>query len=208
MAYYNDAYTRHPGSMVKTSHDIAASMLNVNEVIDNMMTSSNGNIFRELDLCEGNPQVTSGFLLQCSVTRSFDAFFDLRLNKRLSKQSRRRWFETTSHLLWRHYNDTFAYGISHQWSVDILICLQQHWMAHDAGIFASHSIHYIRYLIKKSRQILESRRFLSMLFFFIFVEMCYVSRQHCYWTRLLNFKSDAGIWWRISQLRYFAPHGL
>ena len=32
-------------------------------------------------------------------------FFDLRLKKRLSKQSRRRWFETTSHWLWRHRND-------------------------------------------------------------------------------------------------------
>ena len=36
--------------------------------------------------------------------RSFDVFFDLRLNKRLSKQSRRRWFETPSHSLRRHCN--------------------------------------------------------------------------------------------------------
>ena len=32
-------------------------------------------------------------------------FFDLRRNKRLSKQSRRRWFETPSRSLWRHCND-------------------------------------------------------------------------------------------------------
>ena len=38
------------------------------------------------------------------VTRSFDVFFDLRLNKRLSKQSWGRWFETPSHILWRHCN--------------------------------------------------------------------------------------------------------
>ena len=38
------------------------------------------------------------------VTRSFDVFFDLRLNKRLSKQSRRRWFGTPSRSLWRHCN--------------------------------------------------------------------------------------------------------
>ena len=31
-------------------------------------------------------------------------FFDLRQNTRLSKQSGRRWFETVSHSLWRHYN--------------------------------------------------------------------------------------------------------
>ena len=33
-----------------------------------------------------------------------NVFFDLRLNKRLSKQSRRRWFETPLRLLWRHCN--------------------------------------------------------------------------------------------------------
>ena len=35
----------------------------------------------------------------------FDVLFDLRLNKRLCKQSRRRWFETPSRSLWRHCND-------------------------------------------------------------------------------------------------------
>ena len=39
-------------------------------------------------------------------TCSFDVFFDLRLNKRLCKQHRRRWFETPSRSLWRHCNDT------------------------------------------------------------------------------------------------------
>ena len=38
------------------------------------------------------------------VTRIFDVFFDLRLNKRLSKPSRHLWFETPSHSLWRHCN--------------------------------------------------------------------------------------------------------
>ena len=38
------------------------------------------------------------------VTRSFDVFFDLRLNKRLSKQSWSWWFETPSRSLWRHCN--------------------------------------------------------------------------------------------------------
>ena len=41
-------------------------------------------------------RVTGEFPSHRSATRSFDVFFDLRLNKRLSKQSRRRWFETTS----------------------------------------------------------------------------------------------------------------
>ena len=38
------------------------------------------------------------------MTRSFDVFFDLRLNKRLSKQSWGWWFETLSPSLWRHRN--------------------------------------------------------------------------------------------------------
>ena len=43
-------------------------------------------------------------LSQRPVTRSFDVFFDLRLNKRLSKQSWGWWFETPSRALWRHCN--------------------------------------------------------------------------------------------------------
>ena len=44
------------------------------------------------------------FPAQRQVTRSFDVFFDLRLNKRLSKQSRGWWFETLSRPSWRHCN--------------------------------------------------------------------------------------------------------
>ena len=63
-----------------------------------MMTSSNGNIFREFT----GP---GEFPTQWPVTRSFDVFFDLRLNKRLSKQPWGWWFETPSWSLWRHCND-------------------------------------------------------------------------------------------------------
>ena len=42
-----------------------------------------------------------------TVTRSFDVLFDLRLNKRLSKQSWRRWFETPSRSLWHHHNEFY-----------------------------------------------------------------------------------------------------
>ena len=44
------------------------------------------------------------FPAQRPVTRSFDVFFDLRLNKRLSTQSWGWWFETPSSPLWRHSN--------------------------------------------------------------------------------------------------------
>ena len=42
------------------------------------------------------------FPSQRPVTRSFDVFFDLGLDKRLIKQSRRRRFDTPSRSLWRH----------------------------------------------------------------------------------------------------------
>ena len=57
-----------------------------------------------LALCAGNPPITGEFPSQKPVTRSFDVFFDLRLNKRLSKQSLGWWFETPSRSLWRHCN--------------------------------------------------------------------------------------------------------
>ena len=37
-------------------------------------------------ICAGNSPITGEFPAQRPVPRSFDAFFDLRLNKRLSKQ--------------------------------------------------------------------------------------------------------------------------
>ena len=40
-----------------------------------------------LAICAGNSPVTGEFPAQMPVTRSFDVFFDLRLKKRLSKQS-------------------------------------------------------------------------------------------------------------------------
>ena len=49
-----------------------------------------------LAICAGNSPVTGEFPAQRPVTRSFDVFFDLRLNKQLSKQSWGWWFETLS----------------------------------------------------------------------------------------------------------------
>ena len=68
------------------------------------MTSSDGNIFCVTGLLCGNSSATGGFPTQRPVTRSFDVFFDMRLDQRLSTQCRRRWFETPSRSLWRQYN--------------------------------------------------------------------------------------------------------
>ena len=50
------------------------------------MTSINGNISALLAICAGNSPVTGEFPAQRPVTRSFDVFFYLDLNKRLNKQ--------------------------------------------------------------------------------------------------------------------------
>ena len=69
----------------------------------NMITSSNGKNFRVTGpLCR-----ESGHQL-ISLTKAGDAELwcsDLHLNKRLSKQTRPRWFDTPSRSLWRHCND-------------------------------------------------------------------------------------------------------
>ena len=58
-----------------------------------------------LRICAGNSPITGEFTVQRPVTRSFDVFFYLRLNKRSNKQSWGWWFETPSHPLWRNCND-------------------------------------------------------------------------------------------------------
>ena len=69
-----------------------------------MMTSSNGNIFRVAGHLCGEFTGPGEFPAQRPVTRSFDVFFDLRLNTRPSKQSWGWWFETISRPSWRHRN--------------------------------------------------------------------------------------------------------
>ena len=69
-----------------------------------MMTSSNGNIFRVTGPLCGEFTGPGEFPAQRAVMRSFDVFFDLCLNKRLSKQPWGWWFETPSWSLWCHCN--------------------------------------------------------------------------------------------------------
>ena len=86
-------------------------------VASDMMTSSNGTISALLSLCAGISPVTGEFPAQRPVTRSSDVFFDLLLNKRLSKQWWGWWFETPSRPSWRH-----CYDLS--WSYT---CFNWHW---------------------------------------------------------------------------------
>ena len=71
---------------------VSCSMLHLMKKL--MMTSSNGNIFRVTGPLCGEFTGPGEFPTQRPVTRNFDIFFDLRLNKRLSKQPWGWWFET------------------------------------------------------------------------------------------------------------------
>ena len=57
-----------------------------------------------LAVCVGNSPDTGDSPSQRPMTQSFDVFFDLRLNIRLSKQSWSLCFDTRSRSLWRHCN--------------------------------------------------------------------------------------------------------
>ena len=71
----------------------------------------------QLAICAGNSPVPGEFPTQRPVTRSFDVYFDLRPNKRLSKQSWGWWFETLSCPLWRHRNELDAHSLSWEWQI-------------------------------------------------------------------------------------------
>ena len=80
-------------------------MQEIHWISSTMMTSSNGNIFRITGHLFGEFTGPRWIPTQRPVTQSFDVFFDLRLNKQLSKQSCGWWFETLSLPLWRHCNE-------------------------------------------------------------------------------------------------------
>ena len=58
-----------------------------------------------LAICAGNSPIPSEFPTPRPVKWSFDVFFDLRLNKRLSKHTWGWWFEMLSCPLWRKCNE-------------------------------------------------------------------------------------------------------
>ena len=71
-----------------------------------------------LTICAGNSPVPGEFPTQRPVTRSFDVYFHLRPDKRLSKQSWGWWFETVSHSLWRHRNECLGLPcVVHVWQL-------------------------------------------------------------------------------------------
>ena len=84
-----------------------------------------------LAICAGNSPVPGEVPAQRPVTRNFDVFFDLRLNKRLSKQSWGWWFETLSSPLWRHGNE------SSRTSRTSIVCYST-----DSKVLLAHMVHH------------------------------------------------------------------
>ena len=114
-----------------------------------MMTSSTGNIFRVTGPLCGEFTGPGEFPTQRPVTRSFDVFFDLRLNKRLCKQQWGWWFETPSWSLWRQCNDLlnfkfdwnmFVYNFSHISPITMKLCTRQDTTSlhESAGLFSQY----------------------------------------------------------------------
>ena len=93
-----------------------------------MVTSPNGNIFRVTGHLCGEFTGPRWIPTQRPVTRSFDVYFDLRPNKRLSKQSWGWWFETPLCPLWRHRNGQPFYlslNVLKVWaSLLVFLCMQ------------------------------------------------------------------------------------
>ena len=117
--YLNGQYTRCAERFYKMSSAILRNIVwNAFEVINppvpgvlkivifelDMMTSWNGNIFRVTGHLCGEFTGHRWSPHTKASDAEHDIFFDLRLNKRMSKQSRDWWFETSSRSLWRHCN--------------------------------------------------------------------------------------------------------
>ena len=95
------------------------------------MTSSNGDMFRVTVPLWGEPTGTGGFPSQRPVTRSFDVFVDLRLDKRLSNHSRRR-------IVLRHYDVTVMIHTSFMLSTYIVHLYQ---VGPQTAVIVVHQIH-------------------------------------------------------------------
>ena len=114
-----------------------------------MMTSSNGNIFRVTGPLCGEFTGPGEFPTQRPAMRSFDVFFDLRLNKWLSKQPWGWWFETPLWSLWRQRNVAFA--SLRMFLYTIIFC----------GIFTATNMDYMDLAVRCSREAVKRNHSLT-----------------------------------------------
>ena len=92
----------------------------VDENTQHMMTSSNGNIFRVTRHLWWESTGDRWILLTKASDAELWCFLWYAHNKRLSKQSRCRWFETPPSSLWRHCNVDEITGV---WNVAYQCCV-------------------------------------------------------------------------------------
>ena len=111
--------------LLHESHNASLSCPTIHHVITEMCACVNTWWRHQMEtfsallaLCAGNSPFPGELPAQRPVTRSFDVFFDLRSNKRLSKQWRGWWFETQSSSFWRHCNDfaTTSYIVGYSYN--------------------------------------------------------------------------------------------
>ena len=105
-----------------------------------------------LALCAGNSPVTGDFPAQRPVTRSFDVFIDLCLNKRLSKQSWGWWFDAPSRAIWRHCNEARKRSVLDMGLYDIYVVFL--WV--ETQIFCDG---YILSLRRQTQEIMHQHRY-------------------------------------------------
>ena len=101
-----------------------------------------------LAICAGNSPVSGEFPAQRPVTRSFDVFFDLRMDGRLSKHSWSWWLDTLSCPLWRQSNGTLT---NWQNQNDTQICKNCSWFGGHNGYFVSIKLRNDIFLVSDQR---------------------------------------------------------
>ena len=159
------------------------------------MTSSNGNIFRSTGhLCgefTGHRWIPR---TQRPVTRSIDVFFDLRFNRRLSKQSRCWWFKTPSRPLWRHCNGvTQLYRHLACWATCLYFTITRYryttafysalppsYCSHGRPMVATQILKALYVVIERLCSIVNERIASWLIYVenFMFVLICYYSALH------------------------------
>ena len=77
-----------------------------------------------LDICLVNSPFIGEFAAQRPATRSIDVFFDLCLNKRLSKQWWGWWFETSSRPLWCHCNGVVMLCLEKNAAISLVVSIE------------------------------------------------------------------------------------
>ena len=123
--------------------------------------------FALLAICAGNSPVTDEFPAQRPVTRSFDVFVDLRLNKRLSKQSWGWWFKTLTRPWWHRCNDRETKAVHYRYVATVMgTCNRQSIAIYESPIFMWTTFLFVaQYHIKaETQRPLFSRRHFQMHF--------------------------------------------